>query len=142
MVVGVGVGGSVAVGGNTLPVAGGTGGIIVANGPGQDKIDPIDTSTTPTTSSISSSTSGSTSTSTSTSTSSTARPTPYNIYPKLDSTPTQRSAFARKLEQIALPGSVRSITGVRDKLLLWVANLTPAQASELSRDLVVSPLPC
>jgi hypothetical protein len=137
IIVGVGVGGSVAVGGNILPVAGGTEGVIVANGSGQDEVDPIDTSTTPTTSSISSSISSSTSSSTS----STARPTPYNIYPKLDSTPPQRSAFTRRLEQIALPGSVQSITGVRDKLLMWVANLTPAQASELSRDLVVSPLP-
>ena len=136
IVVGVGVGGSVAVGGNTLPVAGGTEGVIVANGSGQDKIDPINTSTTLTTSSTTSSTTRSTSSSTS----STARPTPYNIYPKPDSTPPERSAFARKLEQIALPGSVKSITGVRDKLLLWVANLTPAQASEISRDLVVSPL--
>jgi hypothetical protein len=133
-VVGVGVGGSVAVGGNILPVAGGTAGIIVENGPGKDKIDPIDTSPTPTTTK-------STTSSTSSSTSSTARPTPYNIYPKLDSTQPQRSAFARKLEQIASPGSVKSITGVRDKLLLWVANLTPAQASELSREPVVSPLP-
>jgi len=128
MVVGVGIGGSVAVGGNTLPVAGGTEGIIVEDGSGQDKIDPVDTFTTPTT--------------TRSSTTSSTSPTPYNIYPKLDSTPPQRSAFAQKLEQIALPGSVKSITGVRDKLLLWVANLTPAQASELSHENVVSLLPC
>jgi hypothetical protein len=40
IVVGVGVGGSVAVEGNILPeVAGGTAGIIVGNGSGQDKIE-------------------------------------------------------------------------------------------------------
>ena len=151
IVVGVGVGGSIAVEGNIIPVAGGTAGVIVANR-GQDKLDPIDssaiptdTSSTPTTStstskSSSGSTSRSTSSSRSSSTSSTARPTPYNIYPKLDSTPPEQSAFARDLERIARSGSVRSITGVRDKLLLWVAALTPAQASELSRNPVVSPL--
>jgi len=153
IVVGVGVGGSVAVEGNIIPVAGGTAGVIVASGPGQDELDPIDSSTiptdtssTPTTStSTSKSSSGSTSRSTSRSkssstSSSTARPTPYNIYPKLDSTPPEQSAFARDLERIAQSGSVRSITGVRDKLLLWVAAVTPAQASELSRNPVVSPL--
>ena len=148
IVVGVGVGGSIAVEGNIIPVAGGTAGVIVTNRPGQDRLDPIDSSTiptdttTPTTTSTSSrSSSSSTSYSTSRSTSSsTARPTPYNIYPKLDSTRPEQSAFARGLERIAQPGSVRSITGVRDKLLLWVAALTPVQASELSRNPVVSPL--
>ena len=70
-----------------------------------------------------------------------ASPTPYNIYPKFDSTPSQKSAFARNLEQIAQRGSVRSITGGRNQLLLWVASLTPAQASELTRNPVVSRLP-
>ena len=131
MVVGVGVGGSVAVEGNVLPVAGGTAGIIVGNGSGQDKIESINTATTSTTSKTSSSSS-----------SPTASPTPYNIYPRFDSTSRQQSAFARDLERIAQPGSVRSVIGVRDKLLLWVASLTPAQASELSRNPVVSPTWC
>jgi len=143
IVVGVGVGGSIAVEGNIIPVAGGTAGVIVAGGPGQDELDPINRSTdasTPTTStSTSESKSSSRSTSRSTS-SSTGIPTPYNIYPKLDSTLLEQSAFARDLERIAQSGSVRSITGVRDKLLLWVAALTPVQASELSRNPVVSPL--
>lgn len=133
MVVGSGIGGSVVVGGNVLPVAGGTEGIIVENSSGQDEIDP----TTPTTSPTSSPTSSSSSSSSSP----TASPTPYNIYPKKDSTPSQKSAFTRNLVQIAKPGSVRSITGRQDRLLLWVASLTPAQASELSRNPVVSPLP-
>ena len=132
MVVGVGVGGAVAVGDSVLPVAGGTKGIIIEDSSGQDELSTIsDTSTTPTTTSRSSSKSSSTS-------SSTANPTPYNIYPKLDSGPAQQSAFARNLKQIAQPGSVRRITGSRDQLLLWVASLTPAQASELSRNPVVS----
>ena len=134
-VVGVGVGGSVAVDGIIIPIAGGTAGVIVASSPGQDKLDP-DTSITSTSTSKLSSRSTSRST-----TSPTARPTPYNIYPKLDSTPPQQSAFERDLERIAQSGSVQSITGVRDKLLLWVANLTPDQASELGRNPVVSPVP-
>ena len=128
MVVGVGIGGSVAVGGNVLPVAGGAAGIIVGSGSGQDEIDTTSTSTTSKTSSSSSSPS--------------ASPTPYNIYPRFGSTSPQQSAFARDLERIAQPGSVRSIIGVRNKLLLWVASLTPAQASELSRNPVVSPTWC
>jgi len=132
MVVGVGVGGAVAVGDSIVPVAGGTEGIIIEGSSGQDELSTIsDTSTTPSTTSRSTSRSSSTS-------SSTASPTPYNIYPKLDSAPPQQSAFARNLEQIAQPGSVRRITGSRDRLLLWVASLTPAQASELSRNPVVS----
>jgi len=135
LVVGVGIGGSVSVGGHILPVAGGTEAIIGENGSGQDELSTINTSTT---SSSASSTSSSTSrsTSSSTSSSSSASPTPYNIYPRLGSTPSQQSAFARDLEQIAQPGSVRSITGRR--LLLWVASLTPAQASEVQRNPVVS----
>jgi len=145
IVVGVGVGGSIAVEGNIIPVAGGTAGVIVASRPGQDKLDPIDSSTDTTTPTTTSTSSKSSSSSSSRSTSiplssSSARPTPYNIYPKLDSTPPEQSAFAGDLERIAQPGSVRSITGVRDKLLLWVAALTPVQASELSRNPVVSPL--
>jgi len=145
MVVGVGVGGAVAVGGNILPVAGGTEAIIEENSSGQDELSTIKSDTTATTSSTSTSKSSSTSSSTSRSSSSStsssrASPTPYNIYPRLDSTPPQQSAFAQHLQQIAQPGTVRSITGVRDRLLLWVASLTPAQASELSRDPVVSPL--
>jgi hypothetical protein len=131
MVVGAGVGGSVVVGGNVLPVAGGTAGIIVENSSGQDETD----STTPTTSPTSSSSSRSSSSSP------TASPTPYNIYPKKDSTPSQQSAFTRNLVQIAKPGSVRSITGRQDRLLLWVASLTPDQASEIRRHTVVSFLP-
>jgi hypothetical protein len=68
MVVRLGVGGSVVVEGNILPVAGGTEGIIVENSSGQDEIDPIDTSTT----------SSRSSSSRSSSSSSTASPTPYN----------------------------------------------------------------
>ena len=149
LVVGVGVGGAVAVGDSIVSVPGGSEGIIIENSSGQDELSTIDsdTSITRTTSSPSTSTSRSTSRSRSTprssssTSSSTASPTPYNIYPKLDSTPTQQSAFAQDLEQIAQPGSVRRITGGRDQLLLWVAFLTPAQASELSRNPVVSPLP-
>jgi len=128
MVVGVGVGRSVSIGGNILHVAGGTKAIIEENSSGQDELSTIhsDTSTT-------------TSTSSSTSSSS-ASPTPYNIFPKQGSTRHQQSAFTRDLERIAQPGSVRRITGLRDKLLLWAASLTPAQASELSRNPVVSPL--
>ena len=142
MVVGVGAGGSVVVGGNILPVAGGTEAIIEQNSSGQDELSTIesDTSTTPTSTSTSTKASKSSSSSSSTS-SSMASPTPYNIYPKFDSTPSQQSAFARNLEQIAQRGSVRSITGGRNRLLLWVASLTPAQASELTRNPVVSPLP-
>ncbi len=136
IVVGTGVGGSVVVGGNILPVAGGTEVIIVENSSGQDEASTISESDLDTSTSL---TSRSTSSSSS-STSSVASPTSYNIYPKLDSTPPQQSAFARNLEQIAQPGSVRQITGGRDQLLLWVASLTPAQASELSRNPVVSPL--
>jgi len=139
IVVGIGIGGSVAVGGDVIPVAGGTEGIIVVDGSGHEEVDPIDTSTTPTTTSTSTSRSL-TSRSSSSRSSSTASPTPYNIYPKLGSTSSQQSAFARDLERIAQPGSVRSITGGRDQLLLWVATLTPAQASELSHNPVVGPL--
>ncbi len=144
IVLGVGVGGSVVVGGNILRVEGGTEVIIAENSSGQDELSTIsdsDTSTT-TTSSTSKSTSKSTSSSTSSSTTSSVlpSPTPYNIYPKRDSTPPQQSAFTQHLEQIAQPGSVRSITGGRDQLLLWVASLTPTQASELSRNPVVSPV--
>jgi len=150
MVVGVGVGGAVAVGGSLLPVAGGERGVIEVGSSGEVEVDPFDTTTTPTTttkstsrstsSSRSTSRSSSRSSSTSSSSSSTASPTPYNIYPKLDSTLPQQSAFAQDLERIAHPGSVVRITGGRDQLLLWVASLTPAQASELSRNPVVSPL--
>ena len=123
MVVGVGVGGAVAVGGNILPVAGGTEAIIEENSSGQDELSTIESDTTTTTSSTSTSKSSSTSSSTSRSSSSStsssrASPTPYNIYPRLDSTPPQQSAFAQHLQQIAQPGTVRSITGVRDRLLL------------------------
>jgi len=135
LVVGVGIGGSVSVGGHILPVAGGTEAIIGENRSGQDELSTINTSTTSSTTSSASSSSSS-STSRSTSSSSSASPTPYNIYPRLGSTPSQQSAFARDLEQIARPGSVRSITGRR--LLLWVASLTPAQASEVQRNPVVS----
>src|SRR6266545_1250106 len=139
MVVSVGVGRAVAVGDNILPVAGGTEAIIEENSSGQDELSTIE-SDTATTSSKSSSKS-SPSSSSSSSSSSMASPTPYNIYPRLNSIPAQQSAFARHLEQIAQPGSVRRITGGRNQLLLWVASLTPAQASQLSRDPVVSPLP-
>ena len=132
MVVGVGVGGAVAVGNNILSVAGGLKGIIEVGSSGQVEVDPIETATTLTRTS--------TSHSSSPSSSSTASPTPYNIYPKLDSTLPQQSTFAQDLERIAQPGSVIRITGGRDQLLLWVASLTPAQASELSRNPVVSPL--
>ncbi len=54
VVVGVGVGGSA---GNIFPVAGCTTGVTVENSSGQDELDPIDTSTTPTTSKTPSSTS-------------------------------------------------------------------------------------
>ena len=160
IVIGLGVGGSVYVGGNIIPIAGGTEGIIEENSSGQDEVVPIDTSTAPTRTDTSTTRTSTSSTSTSTSkskskskskstskltssstSSSTASPTPYNIYPKLDSTARQQLAFAQDLEQVAQPGSVKSITGARDKLLLWVASLTPAQASELSRNPVVSPLP-
>jgi len=141
VVVGVGVGGAVAVGGSVLPVAGGSEGIIELGSSGQVELDPIDTATTPTTTSESTSRSRSRPSSrSSSSSSSTASPTPYNIYPKLDSTLPQQSAFAQELERIAQPGSVTRITGGRDQLLLWVASLTPAQASQLSRNPVVSPL--
>ena len=144
MVVGVGIGGAVAVGDNILPVAAGTEAIIEENSSGGDELSTIESHTSTTTTSSEStsksrSTSRSSSRSSSSSTSSsTASPTPYNIYPRLDSTPPQQSAVAQHLEQIAQPGSVRSITGGRDQLLLWVASLTPAQASELSRNPVVS----
>ena len=149
LVVGVGVGGAVAVGDSIVSVPGGSEGIIIENSSGQDELSTIDsdTSTTRTTSSPSTSTSRSTSRSRSTprpsssTSSSTASPTPYNIYPNPQSTRPQQSAFTRDLERIAQPGSVRRITGLRDKLLLWAASLTPAQASELSRNPVVSPLP-
>jgi len=131
LVVGVGIGGSVSVGGHILPVAGGTEAIIGENGSGQDELSTINTSTTSSSASLTSS-----STSSSSSSSSSASPTPYNIYPRLGSTPSQQSAFARDLEQIARPGSVRSIAG--QQLLLWVASLTPAQASEVQRNPVVS----
>ena len=130
IIVGVGIGGSVSVGGNILPVAGGTVKIIEENSSGQDELSTIESDI---------STSRSTSRSSSSSSSSSkASPTPYNIYPKLDSTPPQQSTFAQHLGQIARPGSVRSITGGRGQLLLWVASLIPAQASELSRNPVVS----
>jgi len=113
MVVGVGAGGSVVVGGNILPVAGGTEVIIEQNSSGQDELSTIesDISTTPTSTSSSTTTSKSSLSSSSSTSSSMASPTPYNIYPKFDSTPSQKSAFARNLEQIAQRGSVRSITG-------------------------------
>ena len=139
VVVGAGIGGFVAVGGIILPVEGDTAVIIEENNSGQDELSTIshsDTSTIPTTSSESISTS----TSSSTSSSSTASPTPYNIYPKLDSTSPEQNAFAQNLERIAQAGSVRRITGGRDQLLLWVASLTPAQASELSRNPTVGPV--
>ena len=129
VVVGVGVGGSIAVGGNIFHVAGGTEVIIEEGSSGQEELSTVDTSTTSTTSSTSSSSS-----------SSVASQTPYNIYPKHDSTSPQQSAFVQHLEQVAQPGSVRTITGGRDQLLLWVASLTPAQASGLSRNPVVSAL--
>ena len=137
MVVGVGIGGAVAVGDTILPVAGGTEAIIEESSSGQDELSTVESDTSTTTSRSSSSSRSRTSSSSS----SIASPTPYNIYPRLDSTPRQQSAFAQHLAQIARPGSVRRITGVRDRLLLWVASLTPAQASELSRDPVVSSLP-
>ena len=143
VVVGAGIGGFVAVGGIVLPVEGDTAVIIEENNSGQDELSTIshsDTSTIPTTSSESISTSTSSSTSSSSTSSSTASPTPYNIYPKLDSTPPQQTAFAEDLERIAQAGSVRRITGGRDQLLLWVASLTPAQASELSRNPTVGPV--
>ena len=136
IVIGVGVGGSVSVGGNILHVAGGTEVIIEENSSGQDELSTIDSSTT---SSTSKSSSKSASTSSSTS-SSVASPTPYNIYPKLDSTSTQQLAFTQDLKRVAQPGSVRSITGGRGELLLWAASLTPAQASEIRHNPVVSPL--
>jgi hypothetical protein len=129
---GVGIGGSVAVGGNILPVAGGSKGIIEAGGSGQLEVDPIGTASRSPSRSTSKSSSSSSS-------SATASPTPYNIYPKPDSTLSQQSAFAQDLERIAQPGSVTRITGGRDQLLLWVASLTPAQASGISRNPVVSP---
>ena len=132
IIYGVGIGGSVAVGGDILHIAGGTEVIIVENSSGQDEASTIDSTTT------SKSKSKSKSSSSSSTSSSTASPTPYNIYPKLDSTAHQQSAFAKDLEKVALPGSVRRITGIRDRLLLWVASLTPAQASELGRNPVVS----
>ena len=120
VIVGIGDGGSVAVeGGHVFEVAGGTTVIIGETSSGEDEPSTVSTST---------------------SSSSSTSPTPYNIYPRPGSTQLQQSAFARNLEQIAQPGSVRSITGSRDKLLLWVASLTPAQASELNHDPVVSPL--
>jgi len=128
LVVGVGIGGAVDVGGSTFPVPGGT--EVIING--EDEAVTIETTTTPTTRSTSSSTTSSSS--------STASPTPYNIYPNPQSTRPQQSAFTRDLERIAQPGSVKSITGGLNKLLLWVASLTPAQASELSRNPVVSRL--
>jgi exo-beta-1,3-glucanase (GH17 family) len=94
-------------------------------------VDSIGAATTPSRSTSKSSSSSSSS--------STASPTPYNIYPKPDSTLPQQSAFAQDLERIAQPGSVTRITGGRDQLLLWVASLTPAQASVISRNPVVSP---
>ena len=118
IVVGVGIGGAVYVGGSTFLVPGGTEVIINS----KDEPVTIETSTTRSTSSSSS----------------TASPTPYNIYPNPQSTRHQQSAFARNLERIAQPDSVKSITGGLDQLLLWVASLTPAQASELSRNPVVS----
>jgi len=82
MVVGVGVGGAVAVGGNILPIAGGTGAIIEENSSGQDELSTIESDTS---SSKSSSTSRSSSRSSSASSSSLrASPTRYNIYPRLD----------------------------------------------------------
>ena len=159
LVVGAGIGGFVAVGGNILPIAGGTEAIIIENSSGQDELSPVDGSTTSSTSlsstslsstslsstslsstSLSSTLSSSTSSSSTPSSSAVPSPTPYNIYPRTGLTSAQRLAFERDLQQITQPGSVQSITGVRDKLLLWVASLTPAQASELSNNPVVSPL--
>src|SRR6266498_146258 len=55
MVVGVGVGGSVSVGGNILPAAGGTGAIIEDNSSGQDELSTISSTTSSTSSSSSAS---------------------------------------------------------------------------------------
>jgi hypothetical protein len=121
LVVGVGIGGAVSVGGRVVPVAGGVAGIVEPNGPGGE-----DLHTTSTASSTSSSSSG------------TPSPTPYNIYPKPGSTAAQLLAFERNLNRIAQPGSVTSITGARNRLLLWTAKLTPVQASELHQNPVVS----
>ena len=151
IVYGVGIGGSVAVGGGLLQIEGGTEVVIVEDSSGQDEVSTIDSDTSPTTTTTTTSTSTSKSTSSSTpstsssstssssssTSSSSASPTPYNIYPKRDTTPRQQSAFAQELAQVALPGSIRRVTGARDRVLLWVASLTPAQASELSRNPVV-----
>jgi len=124
IVIGLGVGGSVYVGGNIIPIAGGTEGIIEENSSGQDEVVPIDTSTAPTRTDTSTTRTSTRSTSTPTSkskskskstslkltssstSSSTASPTPYNIYPKLDSTARQQLAFAQDLEQVAQPGGL------------------------------------
>lgn len=124
MVVGFGIGGSVSVGGDIIPVAGGTEGIIMEDSSGHDELSTVDTSTT-----------------TSSSSSPSASPTPYNIYPRSGSTSHQQSAFEEHLRQIAHQASVTRISGSGNKLLLWVASLTPAQASELGRNPVVSRLP-
>jgi hypothetical protein len=119
MVVGAGIGGAVSVGGKIIPVGGGVAGIVEPNGPGGEEL-----STVHTTSSTSSSPSGT--------------PTPYNIYPRPGSTAAQLVAFERNLNRIAQPGTVTSITGARNRLLLWTAKLTPVQASELHQNPVVS----
>jgi hypothetical protein len=121
LVVGVGIGGAVSVGGKIIPVAGGVAGIVEPNGHGGE-----DLHTTSTASSTSSSSSG------------TPSPTPYNIYPRPGSTPAQLLAFERNLKRIGQPGSVSSIIGARNRLLLWTATLTPVQASELHQNPLVS----
>jgi hypothetical protein len=123
MVVGAGIGGAVSVGGKVIPVKGGVAGIVEPSGPGGEDLGIVHT----------------TSTASSTSSSPSGTPTPYNIHPRPGSTAAQLLAFERNLNRIAQPGSVTSITGARNRLLLWTANLTPVQASELHQNPVVSP---
>jgi hypothetical protein len=122
MVVGAGIGGAVSVGGKIIPVGGGVAGIVEPSGPGGEELSTVHT----------------TSTASSTSSSPSGTPTPYNIHPRPGSTAAQLLAFERNLNRIAQPGSVSSITGARNRLLLWTANLTPVQASELHQNPVVS----
>jgi hypothetical protein len=122
LVVGVGIGGAVSVGGKVVPVAGGVAGIVEPNGPGGEELNTVHT----------------TSTASSTSSSPSGTPTPYNIYPRPGSTAAQLVAFERNLNRIAQPGTVTSITGARNRLLLWTTTLTPVQASELNQNPVVS----
>jgi hypothetical protein len=122
MVVGAGIGGAVSVGGKIIPVGGGVAGIVEPNGPGGEELSTVHT----------------TSTASSTSSSPSGTPTQYNIYPRPGSTAAQLLAFERNLNQIAQPGSVTSITGARNRLVLWTAKLTPVQASELHQNPAVS----